>query len=79
MQDNAVSPEKAAFLQQHQKAYGYRNKIDRMRQQEFARLGRRVYVDHAGSTLYAASQLRDVLQVCNCIDHCMHDLPFFMC
>ncbi|KAK9787728.1 hypothetical protein WJX73_008150 [Symbiochloris irregularis] len=60
--DTAISAEKAAFLQRHQKAYGYRNKIDRMRQQEFARLGKRVYVDHAGSTLYAASQLRAVFK-----------------
>lgn len=34
--------------------------VDRVRAQEFARLGHTVYLDHAGTTLYSERQLKDV-------------------
>lgn len=54
---------KKQFLATHGTDYGYGGKIDKLCQEEFARLKHRVYVDHAGATLYSEKQLADVFKV----------------
>ena len=58
------SADKAAFLSRFGASYGYGDGgIDSLRRAEFPSLVGKAYVDHAGSTLYAASQLQQVFQV----------------
>ncbi|KAK9807865.1 hypothetical protein WJX72_011591 [[Myrmecia] bisecta] len=52
----------AAFIQQYGSLYGYSGRIDALRREEFARLGSKVYVDHAGATLYSETQMQAVMQ-----------------
>lgn len=58
----AESEQKAAFLSQYGHPLGYDLRQESLQQMDFSRLGSRVFVDHAGSTLYAASQLQHVFQ-----------------
>ena len=57
------SADTSAFLRQYRHAYGYGGyQTEGLRLAEFPQLNGAVYVDHAGSTLYAASQLQNVFQ-----------------
>ncbi|XP_019623568.1 PREDICTED: molybdenum cofactor sulfurase-like isoform X2 [Branchiostoma belcheri] len=53
---------KADFLNNYGKLYGYGGVIDKMQEQEFARLKGMVYLDHTGTTHYAQSQLESYMQ-----------------
>lgn len=64
-QGSGVRAEKRAFLEKFGGVYGYPDSsspIDKLRATEFARLNGVVYVDHAGATLHADSQLKAALQ-----------------
>lgn len=43
--------------------YGYGGKVEDLTTHEFSRLRGRVYVDHAGATLYSEKQIRATCQV----------------
>lgn len=63
--ETVVSDEKRAFLENFGGVYGYPDSacpIDKLRASEFPRLNGVVYVDHAGATLHADSQLKAALQ-----------------
>lgn len=63
-QASGVSDEKRVFLEIFGEVYGYPESscpIDKLRATEFARLNGVVYVDHAGATLHANSQLKAAL------------------
>ena len=62
--DAAQAQSRAAFLRGAGPAYGYGGGgVERELRGEFSRLGRRVYVDHAGATLYSQAQLRAAHEV----------------
>ena len=44
--------------------YGYGGTIDQLRADEFDRLGDTVYLDHAGTTLYAKTQVMESNLLC---------------
>ncbi|KAK9764960.1 hypothetical protein K7432_007088 [Basidiobolus ranarum] len=50
--------EKTHFVSQNLKTYGYSGKIDKIREQEYPQLKDQVYLDHAGATTYASSQIQ---------------------
>ncbi|ORX80749.1 PLP-dependent transferase [Basidiobolus meristosporus CBS 931.73] len=50
--------EKDHFISQNLKTYGYSGRIAKIREQEYPQLKDQVYLDHAGATTYAASQLQ---------------------
>ncbi|KAG0579095.1 hypothetical protein KC19_4G072700 [Ceratodon purpureus] len=63
--ESGVSEEKRVFLEKFGGVYGYPGSscpIDKLRAAEFSRLNGVVYVDHAGATLHADSQLKAALQ-----------------
>ena len=45
--------------------YGYEGKLPHLLQSEFPQLQSKVYVDHAGATLYSRSQIEAVKEVCH--------------
>ena len=51
------------FLKAAGSHYGYGGKLEDLSKVEFSRLRGRVYVDHAGATLYSEKQLRAAYQV----------------
>ncbi|KAI8495554.1 hypothetical protein Bbelb_265260 [Branchiostoma belcheri] len=53
---------KVDFLNNYGKLYGYGGAVDKMQEQEFARLKGMVYLDHTGTTHYAQSQLESYMQ-----------------
>lgn len=60
--------EKEQFLKEFGSDYGYPNaqkNIDEIRATEFKRLNDTVYLDHAGATLYSASQMEAVFKDLN--------------
>ncbi|BBN03005.1 molybdenum cofactor sulfurtransferase [Marchantia polymorpha subsp. ruderalis] len=59
-----LSSQKSSFLKEYGDDYGYQDgpiSVDELRSKEFARLQGSVYLDHAGTTLYAENQLKSVL------------------
>ncbi|XP_015882118.3 molybdenum cofactor sulfurase isoform X1 [Ziziphus jujuba] len=57
--------EKEVFLQEFGESYGYPNgpkTIDEIRATEFKRLDGKVYLDHAGATLYSESQMEAIFK-----------------
>ena len=54
------------FLRVAGTQYGYGGRIEDLSKIEFSRLRGRVYVDHAGATLYSEKQLRAAHQVMRC-------------
>lgn len=54
---------KSQFLKEAGNAYGYGGKLEDVSMTEFRRLRGRVYVDHAGATLYSERQIRATYQV----------------
>ena len=55
------------FLNEAGNAYGYGGKLEDLSITEFSRLRGRVYVDHAGATLYSERHIRATYQVSICI------------
>ena len=56
---------------QHRLPKGYSNQAEHLRSCDFKRLGSRVYVDHAGATLYSEKQLEHAYKV----QLPLHDCP----
>ncbi|CAM6125359.1 unnamed protein product [Calypogeia fissa] len=59
-----ISPEKVEFLTKYGHEYGFSEgpvSIDQLRSEEFARLGGKVYLDHAGAALYTETQIKGSL------------------
>lgn len=54
---------KSDYLKAAGSHYGYGGKLEDLSKVEFSRLRGRVYVDHAGATLYSEKQLRAAHQV----------------
>lgn len=48
---------------QHRLLDGYNEQAEHVRSSEFKRLGSKVYVDHAGATLYSEKQLKNAYKV----------------
>ena len=61
--DRAAQKARAEFLRAAGPAYGYHGMGEALAR-EFSRLGDKVYVDHAGATLYSQQQLREAHEVC---------------
>lgn len=55
--------DRAYFESQHSLSSGYNEQAEHLRSCEFKRLGSRVYVDHAGATLYSEKQLEHAYKV----------------
>ena len=55
--------DRAYFESQHRLSDGYNEQAEHLRTHEFKRLGSRVYVDHAGATLYSEKQLEHAYKV----------------
>jgi len=51
--------------------YGYGGKVEGLKMHEFSRLRGRIYVDHAGATLYSEKQIRAIYQVGD-MSHLLH-------
>ena len=68
--DRAAQEARAEFLHAAGPAYGYHGRGEALAR-EFSRLGDKVYVDHAGATLYSQRQLRETHEVCSCLLPCM--------
>ncbi|CEG43365.1 molybdenum cofactor sulfurase [Plasmopara halstedii] len=62
----SVAKSKEAFVAKAGGSYGYKGRtkwqIDEMRMNEFPQLSGRVYLDHAGATIYSKTQLNAVFQ-----------------
>lgn len=54
---------RAYFESQQRLSDGYSEQAEHLRSCEFKRLGSRVYVDHAGATLYSEKQLEHAYKV----------------
>lgn len=61
--DSDYDEARKGFLVSAGSAYGYRGKVEDLARTEFRRLRGRVYVDHAGATLYSEKQLAAVHKV----------------
>ena len=55
--------DRAYFESQPRLSDGYNKQAEQLRSCEFKRLGSRVYVDHAGATLYSEKQLEHAYKV----------------
>jgi len=53
-----INTSKREFIEKYGSQYGYEGAIDELREREFARLKDIVFLDHAGTGLYAESQMR---------------------
>ncbi|KAJ4810324.1 Molybdenum cofactor sulfurase [Rhynchospora pubera] len=61
--ESSASPSKEEFLREFGNCYGYPDgpkSIDEIRATEFKRLQGKVYLDHAGATLYSEKQMEEV-------------------
>lgn len=72
--DQRAQTSKEEFLRGAGSAYGYGGMEQGLRR-EFSRLGKRVYVDHAGATLYSQAQLRAAHEVSSQPMAAMSPLP----
>jgi molybdenum cofactor sulfurtransferase len=66
--DLAFVQARDAFLGKFGSAYGYGDRVEELSATEFSRLRGRVYVDHAGATLYSEQQLAAVHRVKHCLE-----------
>ena len=61
--ERASDKGRAYLDSQHRLLDGYNEQAEHLRSSEFKRLGSRVYVDHAGATLYSEKQLKHAYKV----------------